>query len=102
MYNYYSARIPKLAFSCKNFKIAPNAYFLKIQNMIMYISYELFWHMPSKLQKNQVKLLKIANFVCKTGIDDKKLPKYASKNIFFQKFNINAKITHINIALNNI
>ena len=70
--------------------------------MIMHISYELFWHMPSKLQKNQVKLPKIGNFVCKTAIDDKKLPKYASKNIFFQKFNINAKITHINIALNKI
>ena len=51
--------------SIKNKKITTNAYFLKIQNMIIYISYELFWRLPSNCKKKQVKLPKINDFVLK-------------------------------------
>ena len=94
----YSARIPKLAISCQNFKIALNVYFSKFQKMIIYISYELFWHMASKLQKKQVKLDKMGIFVYKMTSHCTKSLKYLSKMSFFQKLNSNAKITHMSVA----
>ena len=42
-----------------------NQYFLKFQNMIIYIFDELFWDLLSKLRKNQVKLPKIDDFAQK-------------------------------------
>ena len=63
----------------KNKKIIPNAYFLKIQNMCIYISYELFWHMPSDCKKKQVKLAKIDDFIPKSKHQCKKMTKYTRK-----------------------
>ena len=70
--------------------------------MTMHILYALFWHMLSELKKKQVKLPKIVNFVQKIRAYRKTLAKYASKKNFFLKFNINAKITHMNVALSKI
>ena len=70
--------------------------------MIMHISYELFWHMPLKLQKKQVKWGKIHNFVQKNSHHHQNCSKSASKMSFFSKFNTNAKITHISAAPSEI
>ena len=94
----YSARILKLPLLAKNFKITLNAHFLKFQNMIVYILYELFWYFVSKVHKNQVKLLKIVIFVSEIWYHYKKLSQYASKISIFQNVNKNTKITHINEA----
>ena len=61
----YSARILDFPKSKKNFKMHQNACFLKFQNMIIHIFDELFWHLLSKLRKNQVKLAKIDDFAQK-------------------------------------
>ena len=49
----------------QNKKITQNAYFVKIQNMILYISYELFWRFQSEFKKDEVKTFKIDIFVPK-------------------------------------
>ena len=66
-----------------NKKITQNAYFFKIQNMIVYISYELFWRFESKLQKKQVKSFKIAIFVQKKRQNLKKCKNIQDNIIFF-------------------
>ena len=70
--------------------------------MIIYISYELFWYLLSKLEKNQVKLVKIHHFVGKSSYHLEKSSKNASKNQLLQKLNKNTKITHIKVASNKI
>ena len=63
--------------------------------MFIYLSYELFWHMLSDCQKNQVKLDKMDDFVPKNQHHWKKMAKYTRKMQFFGNQNSNAKTTHI-------
>ena len=41
--------------------------------MILYISYELFWRLPSNIKKDQVKLVKNDDFVAKNGYQQQKI-----------------------------